>query len=559
MGETFKYCAPIAGSLGFSVEDTAEAIGLMANAGIKSTQAGTSLRTVMTSLSGDVKICGSAIGEVTVATANADGSMRDLSDILADCRAAFAGLTESEKASAAESLVGKNAMSGFLALMDAGEGDINKLSGAINDCDGAAQKMADTMNDNLEGQFTILKSALEELAISFGQLLIPALRDVVQWLQGFVGFLNSLPEGVKKTIVVIALVAAALGPVLIIVGKVISSIGTTMTIIPKLAGVIGTVQKAFAALHVTMLANPIALIIAAITALVAAFIYLWNTNEEFRKFWISLWEDVKRVAVEVWEGISQFMSQAWEAIRQTAVTVWNGMKQTITTVITGIRDTVSRVWNSIKSTVTSVVNALKSAVGGAFTSMWNGIRSTVSGIYDTIKSGFAQAVGYVTGLASRAFQWGSDLINGIVNGIRSAIGNVVGAVRDVANTIRSHLHFSVPDEGPLTDYESWMPDFMKGLAQGIEKSKGMVKKAMNGVAQDMVISPTVGASGVALAGEGSVNSADLSSLAGMIREGFSGVSGNGGDIVIPVYLGGTMLDEVIVNAQQRANLRSGGR
>ena len=559
MGETFKYCAPIAGSLGFSVEDTAEAIGLMANAGIKSTQAGTSLRTVMTSLSGDVKICGSEIGEVTVATANADGSMRDLSDILADCRAAFAGLTESEKAAVAESLVGKNAMSGFLALMDAGEGDVNKLSGAINDCDGAAEKMADTMNDNLEGQFTILKSALEELAISFGQLLIPALKDVVQWLQGFVGFLNSLPEGVKKTIVVIALVAAALGPVLIIVGKVISSIGTIMTIVPKLAGVIGTVQKAFAALHVTMLANPIALIIAAITALVAAFIYLWNTNEEFRKFWISLWEDVKRVAVEVWEGISQFMSQSWEAIRQTAVTVWNGMKQAITTVITGIRDTVSRVWNSIKGTVTSVVNALKSAVGGAFTSMWDGIRSTVSGIYDTIKSGFGQAVSYVTGLASSAFQWGSDLINGIVNGIRNAIGNVVGAVRDVADTIRSHLHFSVPDEGPLTDYESWMPDFMKGLAQGIEKSKGMVRKAMEGVAQDMVISPKVSTAGMALAGGGSVGSADLSSLVGAIREGLSGVSSNGGDIVIPVYLGGTMLDEVIVNAQQRANLRSGGR
>lgn len=559
MGETFKYCAPIAGSLGFSVEDTVEAIGLMANAGIKSAQAGTSLRTVMTSLTGDVKICGSEIGEVTVATANADGSMRDLGDILADCREAFSGLTESEKAAAAESLVGKNAMSGFLALMDAGEGDVNKLSGAINDCDGAAQKMADTMNDNLEGQFTILKSALEELAISFGQLLIPVLKDVVQWIQGFVGFLNSLPEGVKKTIVVIALAAAALGPVLIIVGKVISSIGTIMTVIPKLAGVIGMVQKAFGALHVTMLANPIVLIIAAITALVAAFIYLWNTNEEFREFWISFWEDVKRVAVEAWEGISKFMSQAWEAIRQTAVTVWNGMKQTIITIITGISDTISRVWNSIKSTATSVVNALNSAVGGAFTSMWNGIRSTVSGIYDTIKSGFGQAVGYITGLASSAFQWGSDLINGIVNGIRNAIGNVVGAVRDVADTIRSHLHFSVPDEGPLTDYESWMPDFMKGLAQGIEKSKGMVRKAMEGVAQDMVISPKVNIAGMALAGGGSVSSFDVSSLVGAIREGISGMSGNGGDIVIPVYLGGTMLDEVIVNAQQRANLRSGGR
>ena len=132
MGETFKYCAPIAGALGFSAEDTAEAIGLMANAGIKGSQAGTSLRTIMNNLSGEVKICGSSIGEVTVATTNADGSMRDLSDILADCRTAFSGLSESEKAAAAESLVGKNAMSGFLVLMNAGEADIEKLSSAID-------------------------------------------------------------------------------------------------------------------------------------------------------------------------------------------------------------------------------------------------------------------------------------------------------------------------------------------------------------------------------------------------------------------------------------------
>lgn len=551
-----------------------------------------------------------------------------------------------------------NGLDGVMNLAAASGESLGTTSGAINNCDGAAQKMADTMNDNLEGQLTILKSALEELAISFGQLLIPALKEVVQWLQGFVGFLNSLPEGVKKTIMVIALVAAALGPVLIIVGKVISSIGTIMTIVPKLAGVIGTVQKAFAALNVTMLANPIALIIASITALVAAFIYLWNTNEEFRQFWISLWEDVKRVAVEVWEAISRFMSRAWEAIRQTAVTVWNGIagfftviwngikttvttvantissflntawnavrttvvtvwtaistffstiwngirtvvstvvnaistflstawnsirnvivtvmkaiqtvcstvwngiRKTITAIVTGIRNTISTAWNSIKNTVASVVNALKSAVGGAFTSMWNGIRSTVSGIYNTIRSGFGQAVSYITGLASNAFRWGADLINGIVNGIRSAIGNVVGAVRDVANTIRSHLHFSVPDEGPLTDYESWMPDFMEGLAQGIGKSKGMVKDAVNSLAADMVISPNVRTTDMAVAGGGSVCSADLNSLVGAIREAVGGISGNNGDIVIPVYLGGTMLDEVIVNAQQRANLRSGGR
>ena len=160
MGETFKYCAPIAGALGFSAEDTAEAIGLMANAGIKSSQAGTALRTIMNNLAGEVKISGQAIGDVTIATTNADGSMRSLSDILADCRVAFGGLTESEKAQAAESLVGKNAMSGFLALMNAAPADIEKLSGAIDNCDGTAEKMAATMQDNLMGQLTILKLSL---------------------------------------------------------------------------------------------------------------------------------------------------------------------------------------------------------------------------------------------------------------------------------------------------------------------------------------------------------------------------------------------------------------
>ena len=165
MGETFKYCAPIAGALGFSAEDTAEAIGLMANSGIKASQAGTSLRSIMNNLAGEVTFVGENIGEVTIATSNADGSMRSLNDILADCRVAFSGLTESEKASNAEALVGKNAMSGFLALMNASQSDIDKLSGAIENCDGASESMAETMQDNLNGQLTILKSQLEELAM----------------------------------------------------------------------------------------------------------------------------------------------------------------------------------------------------------------------------------------------------------------------------------------------------------------------------------------------------------------------------------------------------------
>ena len=205
MGETFKYCAPVAGALGFSVEDTVEAIGLMGNAGIKASQAGTSMRSIMTNLTGDVKLSGAAIGDVTIATTNADGSMRSLSAILADCRVAFGGMTEAEKANNAEALVGKNAMSGFLALMNAAPEDIEKVSGAVNNCKDAAKNMADTMQDNLEGQLTILKSQLQELAISFGDLLMPAVRSIVSGLQGMVDVLNAMPDGVKQVIMIIAL------------------------------------------------------------------------------------------------------------------------------------------------------------------------------------------------------------------------------------------------------------------------------------------------------------------------------------------------------------------
>lgn len=638
MGETFKYCAPVAGALGFSVEDTAEAIGLMGNAGIKASQAGTSMRSIMTNLTGDVKLSGAAIGDVTIATTNADGSMRSLSAILADCRGAFAGMTEAEKANNAEALVGKNAMSGFLALMNAAPEDIEKVSGAVNNCKDAAKNMADTMQDNLEGQLTILKSQLQELAISFGDLLMPAVRSIVSGLQGMVNVLNAMPDGVKRVIMIVALLAAALGPVLIIIGRTLSAIGTIMTWAPKLAGAISAVKGAFAALSATMMANPIAIVIAAIAALVAAFIYLWNTNEEFRQFWIRLWNEIKEVAVQVWTAVSKFLVSAWNGIRNTAVavwngirdffsglwvgiktlfttvvtaistflvgawngiksvitnvvngirtflqsawngirtvittvmnairtvisTVWNGIRTIISTVLNGIRGTVNSVWNGIRNTISSVVNGIKNTVSGAFNAMWSGIRSTISGIYNTIRDGLGNAVNYITGLASAGWRWGADIINGIVNGIRSCIGAVANAVTDVANTIRAHLHFSVPDEGPLTDFESWMPDFMSGLAEGIEKSRGMVKAAVNSVAADMVVSPQMAvADGSVMTGTGSSGGADLTAgIVAALKDVLGDQKGQQGDLVIPVYLGNQLLDEVIVTAQQRMSLRSGGR
>lgn len=192
MGETFKYAAPIAGALGYSAEETAEAIGLMANSGIKASQAGTSLRSIMTNLSRDFTISGDALGEVTIQTTNADGTMRSFTEIIDDTRAAFGKLTEEEKTNTAKTLVGKNAMSGFLALMNAGESDINKLRTALENCDGAADRMADTMQDNLQGKLTLFNSACEGLGIALYNYFSGPLQGAVELATGFISGLTNL-------------------------------------------------------------------------------------------------------------------------------------------------------------------------------------------------------------------------------------------------------------------------------------------------------------------------------------------------------------------------------
>lgn len=194
MGETFQYCAPIAGALGFSIEDVSEAIGLMANSGVKSSMAGTALRTLFTKLSDDIKITGQNLGEVTIQTSNADGTMRSLTDILTDMRTAFSQLTQSEKSSAAESIAGKYAMTGLLTLMNAGAGDVDKLRGAIENCDGATADMAETMQNNGKGAITILQSAVEGLGIAVYDKFSDKIKNSVNGLTDVVSDLTERIE-----------------------------------------------------------------------------------------------------------------------------------------------------------------------------------------------------------------------------------------------------------------------------------------------------------------------------------------------------------------------------
>ena len=789
MGETFKYCAPVAGSLGFSCEDTAQAIGLMANSGIKGSQSGTALRSIMTALAGDVKFCGDAFGEMEIATTNQDGSMRELNDILADCRVAFAQMSESEQASAAQALVGKNAMSGFLALMNAAPADIQKLEGAISICsdeidgyNGVTEKMAAVMQDNLAGQLTILKSQLQELAISFGEILMPAIRSIVSRIQGLIDKFNALSPATKETIVKIALVAAALGPLLVVVGKTMVGVGKLMQLVSNLPTIIAGAKAAFTSFGAAIggISAPVVAVIAVVAALVAAFVHLWRTNEDFRnkitaiwnqiksifagfcqgivdrvnalgfdfknigevikavwdglckflapvfegvfqqiansfkfvtdtilnvldifvgiftgdwskvwdgikgifvavwnflkdtlknylnvlcnlfgtnldevkEFWMNVWTSIKNFFVNIWNGIKNFftgvvngiatfftniwtgiknffvgiwtaiynsvaekinliktvitvvwnaihtaistvlnaiwsvittvwqtiydfisplleafrylfetifeaiyiiisrvmdwihekITTAWEnikavvtivleAIKTVIETVWNAIHTAISTVLDAIWSVISSIWNSIKEHITNTLNTIHTVVSAVWnaisgfvsgvlntissvvSSVWNAIKNTVStvmsaikatvssiwdsvknavtqkiaAIKDTIVGGFNAAVNFIKDLGSQAFSWGADIIDGIVNGIKSMIGSLADCVTGVADTIREFLHFSVPDKGPLTDYESWMPDFMKGLAKGIDKSKKYVEAAVSGVADAMTL------------------------------------------------------------------------
>ena len=516
------------------------ALGILANNGIKGAEGGTHLRNIILSLQNPTDKAAGSLKQLGVSVYDSEGNMRSMNDILGDLNKSMDGMTSEEKANIISTIFNKTDLSSVNALLANTGSTWDELQASIENSGGAAGQMADTQLDNLQGQLTLLKSALEGLAISFGQLLMPAIKTIVGWVQKFVDWLNGMDEGTKKVVVTIALLAAALGPVLIIVGKVISAVGTIVTVVPKIAGAIKVVKGAFAALNTTMLANPIVLIIAAIAALVAAFIYLWNNCDGFRQFWINLWENVKQVAVAVWEGLKTFFASAWQAISATAsavwggiksffsmiwngiktifstvveviktiittyfniyktiittvfnaiktviTTVWNGIKTVITTVVTGIQTFLSTAWNTIKTIVTTMVNGIKTAVSTAFNAMWTGITTTIGNIVNTIKTGFNTAVNFIKNLAKSAVTWGSDIIEGIVNGIKKCIGKVKDAVSNVASTIKSYLHFSVPDKGPLTDYESWMPDFMGGLADGIEKSRGLVTEQINRLADTM--------------------------------------------------------------------------
>lgn len=533
MGETFKYAAPIAGALGFSVEDTAEAIGLMANSGIKASQAGTSLRRIMTALAGEVAFEGETLGEVTIATTNADGSMRNLSDILSDCRAAFSQLSESEQSSAAGALVGTEAMTGFLALMNAAPSDIDKLSSAIADCDGTAENMAVTMQDNLNGQLTTLKSLLQELAISIGEVIMPYISRIVEGMKGVVTQLNSMSESHRQLIVTIALVVAALGPALIVFGKIATGvsaiIGLVAKIIPMVTGLIGIItgtSGAAAGLSgvLAVLTGPVGLVIAAVTALIAIITGLYLKCDDFRNyintkfselaaFMKNFFNEIITAVQAFWETIKPIVTIALEVIKgvisvfceyvKMVISLWistisaaiQAALAVIQNVISSVLGTIQGIIDGIMRTIQGIIDVVLGVITGDWDRAWHGLLEIIGGIVESIGSVIGNLVSFIYNtfgdLVDVAFSWGKDMISGLIDGIKSMLGAVGNAAKSVASKITSFLHFSRPDAGPLRDYEEWMPDFVGRMAQQLKQQQHLISNAAMQLATNLNVSEMI--------------------------------------------------------------------
>lgn len=634
LGESFKYVAPVAGSLGYSAEDTAIALGLMANAGIKASQGGTALRGALSKMIKPSDDAAAIMDKYNLSLTNSDGSMKSLGEVMDMLRTKMGGLSEAEQAQAAATLFGQEAMSGMLAIINASEKDYSGLTDAIYDCDGAAQQMADVQLDNLSGQITILKSTLEGLAIQFGEIILPYVKDFVTWLQNLAQKFSELSPQQQEMIVKLATFAVILGPLILIIGKLTSGIGSIISLFGKFgsaasaaakpvasssSAVGGLAQSAkgllaagagilLAGAGLSLLAqSSIALVeagwpaIAVMGGMVVALVGLGAGAAAIAPALtagsVGLYAFGGAVALV---GVGVLAASAGIALLATqlpvisehggqaalnitalggAVTVFaagmllaSGSLTTFSVsllavgaglVVVGTGAAVAAVscgllFVAVKGTASSVESIEKSAKGAAKSlkemvtsvdvvkegleglgaladrtvsafvnvfkksksksnsealSLSNGIKDNIKkGLADipndtnrimddmnkgvssgmtkmngTIKQGFSVSTAYIRSLKGQAYTWGADIIQGISNGIYSKLSVLRTAVNSAANVIHANLHFSVPDEGPLTDYETWMPDFMEGLAKGIYDNSYKVKSAMQSVADDMVL------------------------------------------------------------------------
>ncbi|HGO2073660.1 phage tail tape measure protein [Staphylococcus aureus] len=298
LGEAFKYVAPVAGALGYTIEDTSIAIGLMSNAGIKGEKAGTALRTMFTNLSSPTRAMGNEMERLGISITDSNGKMIPMRKLLDQLREKFKHLSKDQQASSTATIFGKEAMSGALAIINASDEDYQKLTKSIDSSTGASKRMADTMESGLGGKLRTLRSQLEELALTIYDRIEPALKIIVSAFSKVVTWITKLPTSIQLAIVGFGLFAAVLGPLIFMFGLFVSVMGNAMTVLgpllinaKKAGGIfaflrtkIASLVKLFPILGVSIssLTLPITLIVGALVGIGIAFYQAYKRSETFR-------------------------------------------------------------------------------------------------------------------------------------------------------------------------------------------------------------------------------------------------------------------------------------
>ena len=447
MGESFKYAAPVAGSLGISAEDTSVALGLMANAGIKASQSGTSLRTGLTNLAKPTKQMQSFMDKYNIALAKNDDGSINLRQTMIDLREKMGGLSESEQAAAASAIFGKNSMAGWLAIINASDKDFDKLTGAIDNCDGTALEMAETMQDNLMGQLTILKSQLQELAISFGDALMPMIRKVVSHIQAFIDKLNGMSEGQRRVILIAGAFIAALAPMLVIIGSIISKVGLALQGFAKLgagfAKVSGAVSKAGGMMSIlgkafSFIISPIGIVIAIVAVLVAAFIHLWKTNEKFRNSMIAIWNGIKKTIVKFVDEVkSRFDSLGidFSKVAATMKKIWEGFCKVLAPLFEGAFKIIAAVLKTVLDVIIGVLDIFIGIFTGDWKRVWQGVKEVFSGVWNGIKGIITAALGTIKKVTNVVLGWFGTSWKKIWNSIKSFTSSIWNGIKNTAKTV----------------------------------------------------------------------------------------------------------------------------
>lgn len=392
MGEAMKYIAPVASSMGLSLEETAAAIGIMSDAGIKGSQAGTTLRGALSRIAKPTDEMKSKMDELGLSFYDSEGKMKPLKDQVGMLKDAFKGLTPEQKQNALVTLYGQESLSGMMALIDKGPDKLGKLTDSLKNSDGAADKMAKTMQDNMNSSLEQMMGAFESAAIVVQKVLAPAVRKVADAVSGLVDKFVSAPEPVQKMIVTIGLIVAAIGPLLVVFGQAVVILQRVKVGFLALRSGLALIGGSFTAISLPVLG-----IIAAIAAVIAIGILVYKNWDKISKFGKEVWANVKKFASdaaeaikEKWGDITQWFSDTWNNLKNGAKGLWDGTIQ-------GAKDAVNSVknaWNGIKEWFANLWKGTTSGLASA----WDSVTTTLAPFVETIKSIFQPILEFFSGL-----------------------------------------------------------------------------------------------------------------------------------------------------------------